>query len=455
MTRGRDRTGTRILAWAACLTALALLAVPRAEAAQLYWTNHALGAGEPGTVGRANLDGSGATNSFISAPGISCGVAADLNHVYWAAGEAAPGQIGRSDPFGGAIDNAFITPTNSFNCGVAVNADSIFFNNHAIPSIGRANLDGGGVEQTFVLTGGNNTQHPAVNSTHLFWTNKNSNTVGRATLAGGNIESTLLSAKCELNGVAVNDQYVYWANDSCASIGRAKLTPGGVTDIEQDFIPLSVGKGPCGLAVDANHIYWGQWGDDAGGTVGRANLDGTGVDEALVTTTGPTCSVAVGPDPVQLGAGGSTTPTAKPAGFKFKPPVRCSKGCKRILVSFEFDAAGTVVAQQAMPRKKGKGKGKAKGRSKARASARGKARRKGVAKLVKRLSQPVNAGLVTLKLKPTAAGKAALARKGKLKVKVAFSYTPSGGAASTAVHRLTAKPPRVKSAKPKGAKHAS
>jgi|GEM_PF-815803 len=422
------------------LAALALFAAPRAEAAYLYWTNHAVGQGETGTVGRANLDGSGATNSFISAPGVSCGVAADTSHVYWAAGEAAQGHIGRSDLFGGAIDNAFITPTNSFNCGVAVNADSIFFNNHAIPSIGRANLDGSGVDQTFVLTGGNNTQHPAVNSTHLFWTNKGSSTVGRATLAGGNIESTLLTAKCELNGVAVNDQYVYWANDNCASIGRARLTAGGVTDIEQDFIPLSVGKGPCGLTVDANHIYWGQWGDETSGAVGRANLDGTGVDEEFIATSGLTCSVAVGSDATPI-------PISNPnPGFKFKPPVRCTKGCKRVLVTFEFDAAGRVVAQQLMPRKKGKGKPGP--RAGAKASARGKAKGKRAKKLIKRLSQSVQAGTVTLRLKTTGPGKAMVKKTGKLKANVTFTYAPASGDPSAIARTLKVKPPKPKKAKP-------
>lgn len=452
MTLGRNRIGTRIGALAALLTALALFVAPRAEAAQLYWTTFPADPADPGTVGRANLDGSGANNNFISAPDGACGVAADSSHVYWAAGEGPQGHVARADLFGGAIDNAFIGTTNNLNCGVAVNANSIFFNNHAIGAIARANLDGTGVEQTFV-TGGDNPQHPAANSTHLFWTNKDSQSVGRATLSGGDVNQALVTTKCAApSGVAANDEYVYWANGECGSIGRAKLDGGGVTEIDQDFIELS--EGPCGLAIDGSHIYWGRWGNDvSGGFVGRANLDGSGVDEQFVATAPYVCGVAVGPDPVQSTTQpvSQSTPQTKPAaGFKLKPPVRCTKGCKRILVSFDFDADGTVVARQSMLRKKGKGK--AKGRSKASASARGKGRRKGLAKLVKRLSQPVNAGVVTLKLKPTAAGKAVLKDTGKLKVNVVFSYMPNGGAASSILRRLTAKPPRVKGARPKGGK---
>jgi hypothetical protein len=37
------------------------------------------------------------------------------------------------------------------------------------------------------------------------------------------------------------------------------------------------------LAVDSAHIYWADWGDrGTGHTIGRANLDGTGVDQHFV-----------------------------------------------------------------------------------------------------------------------------------------------------------------------------
>jgi hypothetical protein len=415
---------------AVVLAVLALFAAPRAEANYLYWTTFPENPAEPGTVGRADIDGSGANNNFISAPNGACGVAANASNVFWSIGEGPQGYVGRADLTGGAIDNTFIATTNNFNCGVAVNAGSVFFNNHAIGAIGRANLDGSGVEQTFV-TGGDNPQHPAVNSTHLFWTNKDSQSVGRATLAGGDVNQGLVETKCAApGGVAANDQYVYWANTECASIGRAKLSAGGVTEIDQEFIKLS--EGPCGLAIDGDHIYWGRWGSQPGSFVGRANLDGSGVDEQFVATAPYVCGVAVGPGP-------AATPISNPsAGFKLKPPARCTKGCKRVLVTFEFDAAGTVVAKQAMPPKKGKGKGS----TKAKSSARGKAKGKRPKKLIKRLSQPVAAGTVILRLKTTGAGKAMVKKTGKLKVKVDFAYTPKGGAASTITQTLKVKPPK-------------
>ncbi len=67
------------------------------------------------------------------------------------------------------------------------------------------------------------------------------------------------------------DADVYWTNYNAATIGRANLDGTGV---DQGFIHTAYS--PWGLAADDEHIYWA-----AGGTIGRANLDGTGVDGKL------------------------------------------------------------------------------------------------------------------------------------------------------------------------------
>ena len=68
----------RVVLLAVAVTALAL---PASVGAYVYWANYELGTGT--TVGRANLDGTGANQSFISAS-IPRGVATDGRHVYWA-----------------------------------------------------------------------------------------------------------------------------------------------------------------------------------------------------------------------------------------------------------------------------------------------------------------------------------------------------------------------------------
>ena len=67
------------------------------------------------------------------------------------------------------------------------------------------------------------------------------------------------------------DAYVYWNNES--GIGRANLDG---TAIDESFIVLGH-PGAGSVAVDARHIYWIQ--RDG---IGRAKLDGTGVDRRFI-----------------------------------------------------------------------------------------------------------------------------------------------------------------------------
>ena len=70
------------------------------------------------------------------------------------------------------------------------------------------------------------------------------------------------------------------------TIGRANLDGTGVN---QSFIATA--GAPPGAAVDRGHIYWVNY--IASGTIGRANLDGTGVDQSFIIGAGGPCGVAV------------------------------------------------------------------------------------------------------------------------------------------------------------------
>jgi hypothetical protein len=63
-------------------------------------------------------------------------------------------------------------------------------------------------------------------------------------------------------------------------------------------MPLFVGgaDGGCGVAVDLAHIYWGNQKPsptEDGTTIGRANLNGTGVNQSFVDGAIGPCGVAV------------------------------------------------------------------------------------------------------------------------------------------------------------------
>jgi hypothetical protein len=263
------------------LALLALLALGGAAApaqAFVYWDNV-----NSGAIGRANLDGTGADQSFITTASIPRWVAVDRARVYWATGGA--GTIGRANLDGSGADPSFITGASSLE-GVAVDAAHVYWATGVTGTIGRANLDGSGVDQSFI-TGASQPLGVAVDATHVYWANNNANAIGRANLDGSGVDQSFITGASQPLGVAVDATHVYWANADTVPgvIGRANLDGTGAN---QSFITGA--SNPLGVAVDAVHVYWANGGT---GTIGRANLDGTSADQSFITGASAPYGVAV------------------------------------------------------------------------------------------------------------------------------------------------------------------
>ncbi len=213
------------------------LVVSQAAQAYVYWANL-----DTHTIARANLDGSGVNQRFITSASAPEGVAVDAAHVYWANSD------GR-DPTG---------------------ADTI----------ARSNLDGSGVNQRFI-TGASVPEGVAVDAAHVYWANYSTNTIARSNLDGSGANQSFITGASVPIGVAVDAAHVYWANpDIPGTIGRANLNGSGAN---QRFITGA--NDPLGVAVDAAHVYWANFDTS---TIGRSNLDGSGADQSFITgTKGP------------------------------------------------------------------------------------------------------------------------------------------------------------------------
>ena len=206
--------------------AVATVAVAARADAYIYWANS-----DSGAISRANLDGTGANQSFTprlgTAPNTPSGVAVDGAHIYWT-----------------------------------------YFNDGA--NIGRANLDGTGVDKSFIVAPTSALSQVAVDGGHVYWVSKYS-----ASSAG----------PPDLN------------SPGTGSIGRANLDG---TGIDPNFISgISFPAG--GLAVDGSHLYWTSYVNAIStlyhgplpGAIGRANLNGTGVQESFIATMPTDFGVAV------------------------------------------------------------------------------------------------------------------------------------------------------------------
>ena len=79
--------------------------------------------------------------------------------------------------------------------------------------------------------------------------------------------------------------FVYWADATNNTIGRADNDGTGVDDA---FI--HTGPSPEAVAVDSGHIYWAN---EGGSSIGRANIDGTGVENEFIKGVSQPSGVAV------------------------------------------------------------------------------------------------------------------------------------------------------------------
>ena len=266
-------------------------------APQIYWTNAEVA---PGTIGRANLDGSRVNQGFITGASLPEELAVDGQHIYWV--NNGTNTIGRSNLDGSEVNQAFIT-TASSPIGLAVDAQHIYWTNGGSNTIGRANLEGGEVNQSFI-TGANGVFGVAVDGQHIYWTNGGSGTIGVANLDGSGVNQGLITGISGPRGVAIDGQHIYWTNVVTGMIGVANLDGTGVN---QSFITGA--SSPNWLAVDAQHIYWTNLGAN---TLGVANLDGTGVNQSFITG-------ALGPLGVAVSVPVAAVSPASPPAFAVTP----------------------------------------------------------------------------------------------------------------------------------------
>lgn len=313
----------RITALAAVFIALGVAASERA-AAYVYWSD----GDTAGSLGRAELSGSPAPGDQWL-PGLSqgCGVAVDGSHVYWT---TRAGTIGRANLDGTEARQDFIALSSGWACGVAVDSGHLYWASNSSGKLGRAGLDGSNVEAAWMSPGVGHGCGIAVDGSSVYWAT--SSGVYRAPLSGGP-PIAISTATTENCGIAVNSAHVYWATGG-GFIERSPLAGGPPTAIVQ--APL----GPCGVALDARYVYWGNSASD---TIGRSNLDGSGVEQRFAEGARSPCGVAVD----SLGTAGShreaVTPTPLPSNVFRLGKVKKNRRRGTARLEILLPGPGTVV----------------------------------------------------------------------------------------------------------------
>jgi hypothetical protein len=116
-------------------------------------------------------------------------------------------------------------------------------------------------------------------------------TIGGANLDGSGMGESAVTGVESPCGVAVDASHLYWANRRQDGLGRGNLDGSRLDNL---FVRAAAGSYPCGVAVDATYVYWTNHGSTARGTtIGRARLDGSGADSNFIGGALNPCGVAV------------------------------------------------------------------------------------------------------------------------------------------------------------------
>lgn len=390
--RGRSRGELKrgpVIGLIALAAMLALWLAPRAHA-DLYWAgfNNANGT----SVGKAQTDGTIIANPFVTGAAGACGVVSDSTYVYWTQWTfGGTPHIGRVGVDGSNPDPNFVAlPFGTSPCGVAVGGGFIYWTNTqhgAGTTLGRVAEDGvTGFDPGFV-TGAAGPCGVAVTQTHIYWANNGGDSIGRVELDGvTGKDPNYVTGATDPCGVAVDDNYIYWANSfSGTGVGRVALD--GVTGKDANFIPTSGAN--CGVAVNSQYIFWGEM---AAGHVGRADIDGTNPNFAIVDSDDGPCGVALDAPPIPVNP---VNPPGPSNDFKIKKVRKKRKKGIAVLI-VQVPGAGDLSVNGKQVRGANTRTGPQPGDSRLRVKARGKKAR-------------------------------ALRRKGWARAKLVLKFTPDGG----------------------------
>ncbi len=363
--------------------------------------------------------------------------------------ENGAARIGRMT-IGGAVTNEFPVPQprigrlNGANpLGIATGPDgNLWFAENGADAIGRLTTTGTlnsfltPLEPTFpdeIVTG----------SDGALWFTENGATggaIGRITADGATpTDFPVPTSNPEVLSIASGSDGALWFTEhNAAKVGR--ITTGGV------LTEFPVPSDPARIAAGCDGALWFTQG--ATNQIGRLTTDGSytgfpitgGNNNPDHITSGPDGAIwftyqdppsigRITTDAQCSGVEGEQAPSNR---FTVVPRITCAGTCRVILIRIVFDSAGRVVIEEVLPGQQRPLSSGAAPRKKTKKSKR----------QVKTLKKKVHKGANTLRLKLTATGFKKLKKNHKLKLRLKFRFTPTGGRAKTSIKRLIVRLPK-------------
>jgi hypothetical protein len=213
----------------------------------VYWSKNDIN--HTGSIMRIPLSG-GSPAVFAPAQVVN-GIAVDATNLYWPdRSNLDDGTIVKALRTDGSMET--IATGQSGPGGIAIDATSVYWANFR-GTVMRLPLGGGTpTELSSEPSSGTGPGSIAIDSTTVYWTHSGGTGMVRRVPIAGGIADTLATGQEWPQELVVSDGYLYWTNsgDSVEGAVMKMLVTGGSAQ------RIAVGKGPSGLAVDSNHVYW-------------------------------------------------------------------------------------------------------------------------------------------------------------------------------------------------------
>ena len=159
-------------------------------------------------------------------PGLSAPFGVAVDGTLHLLGNACYGTIGRANLDGTGVNQSFITGSGSLRPSRSTGRTSTG-RNRDLNRIGRANLDGTGVNTDFI-TGINSPGGVAVDATHIYWGNDSTNTIAPREPRRHGREPELHHRRLPSHAASRSTgTYIYWANGGTARSAARTSTARG------------------------------------------------------------------------------------------------------------------------------------------------------------------------------------------------------------------------------------
>jgi len=337
-------------ATASAVVALGAVGAGSASAADyIFWTAQGAGQGQQ-SIGRANLDGTGANENLVpGSAGVDQpdGVLANSSSIFWLNGlngktlakANTDGSSPRMDIAGGSLGNTGVYQA-------ALVGDFIYFPSPTqvggfgpTSAVGRIGTDGTGktVISPAVFMGGPSFSRLAGVGSNVYPLNQGSSLARVATSGTVDNASFISGISPSVKGLAASSSYLYWT--ATGGIGRATID--GATK-QPSFVTGLTNVGD-GIAVNGTYIYWSAGSRPSGPfTIGRMKVDGTDQNPNFITglTKYPSSITVTGegtPAP---------TPTPTPSPAPTPTPAATTVGTPTLNTSTPGENAVVTVSVQ-------------------------------------------------------------------------------------------------------------